>query len=231
MADAVLRLLLPGTLCDARVFGPMRAHWPDERRVQVADLHRMEDPEAWCHDVLAQLPEPFDVLGFSLGAILAMMLLDLAPERVRRGVLVSANPQAGTLAHAQRVQAQRQRWLQAGPRALAQDLLQQTTADAQRTPELTRTVQDMAEATPLAAFDAQGRLNASRPDGGMALARWRGPLLLVSGATDPWCGADKQALLLQSRPDALFHELPDTGHYLPLERPEALARLTDDFLN
>lgn len=231
MAETVLRLLLPGTLCDGRVFEPMRAHWPDGRLVQVADLHDLQDAQVWCHDLLAHLPAEFDVLGFSLGGILAMMLLNLAPERVRRAVLVASNPQAGTAAHAQRVQVQRQRWLQAGPRALAQDLLIQTTADAQRTPHLSQMVQDMAEATPLSAFDAQGRLNATRPDGGIALARWPGPLLLVSGADDPWCGADKQSLLVQSRPDALLYELPDTGHYLPLERPETLARLTDHFLN
>lgn len=231
MAESVLRLLLPGTLCDGRVFAPMISHWPKDRLVQVADLHRLEDPLVWWQELLGRLPAQLDVLGFSLGGILAMQLLAVAPERVRRLVLVASNPQAGTAAHAQRVQAQRQRWLQDGPRALAQDLLQQTTADVQRTPHLAQTLQDMAEATPLSAFDAQGRLNVSRPDGGIALARWPGPLLLISGATDPWCGADKQAMLLQSRPDALWHELPDTGHYLPLERPEVLARLTDDFLN
>lgn len=231
MAESVLRLLLPGTLCDGRVFDPMMSHWPHGRVVQVADLHRLEDPQTWWPKLLGSLPAQFDVLGFSLGGILAMQLLAMAPERVRRLALVASNPQAATAAHAQRVQAQRQRLLQDGPRALAQDLLLQTTPDAQRSPQLIQTVQDMADATPLSAFDAQGRINVTRPDGGIALSRWPGPLLLVSGAADPWCGADKQALLLQSRPDALWHELPDTGHYLPLERPEVLARLTDDFLN
>ena len=146
-------------------------------------------------------------------------------------VLVASNPQAATPVHAQRVQAQSQRWQQEGPRALALDMVQQSTAQARQSPQLVQTVQDMAEATPWAAFQAQGQLNASRPDGGPALARWSGPLLLLSGALDPWCGADKQALLLHSRPDALWHELPDTGHYLPLECPAELARLSDDFLN
>lgn len=231
MAEPVLRLLLPGTLCDGRVFAPMCAHWSPDARVQVADLHRLDKPQHWLQDLLAQLPAQVDVLGFSLGGILAMGLLAMAPARVRRLVLVASNPQAATAVHAQRVQAQGQRWQQQGPRALALDMVQQTTAQARQSPELVQTVQDMAEATPWAAFQAQGQLNASRPDGGLALARWSGPLLLLSGALDPWCGADKQALLRQSRPDALWHELPDAGHYLPLECPAELARLTEDFLN
>ena len=91
MAESVLRLLLPGTLCDGRVFAPMISHWPKDRLVQVADLHRLEDPLVWWQELLGRLPAQLDVLGFSLGGILAMQLLAVAPERVRRLVLVASN--------------------------------------------------------------------------------------------------------------------------------------------
>lgn len=231
VAEPVLRWLVPGTLCDRRVFEPMCAHWPADRQVHVADLHHLDEPHVWCKEQLQSMPAQVDLLGFSLGGILAMQLLAMAPERVRRLVLVASNPQPGTPAHAQRVREQMALWQQKGPHALAKDMLDQATAPARQTPELLRTVQAMAEATPFGAFEAQGRLNASRPDGGPVLARWRGPLLLISGASDPWCGADKQALCKQSRPDALWRELPEAGHYLPLENPAWLASTTDEFLN
>lgn len=231
VAEHVFRLLLPGTLCDGRVFKTMCAHWPRDTKMQVADVHGFGDPVVWWKHQLSVLPAQFDVVGFSLGGILAMQLLTLDPARVRRLVLVASNPQPATAAHAERVQAQRLVWQQKGPRALALDLLQQTTAQARQTPELIKVLQDMAEDTPSEAFDAQGQLNASRPDGTVALNRWRGPLLLISGAADPWCGADKQVLIQHVRPDALWHELAEAGHYLPLECPNELARLTEDFLS
>ena len=231
MAESVLRLLLPGTLCDGRVFAPMCDRWPAGKPVRMADLHGLGPAVDWWMGQLPGLPKQFDVLGFSLGGILAMTLLSLAPARVRRLVLVASNPQAGTPAHAQRALQQRQMWLEQGPRALALDLMRQTTAPARQSTQMQHALQAMAETTPLAAFDAQARLNATRPDGGTALAAWPGPLMLISGAADPWCGADKQALLLKSRPDAIWHELPEAGHYLPLERPADLARLTEEFLN
>ncbi len=231
MADTPVCLLLPGTLCDARLFAPLQAAWaalghaPVQR---VADLHQLPmGLEAWWDAQLSGLTAPVDVLGFSLGGVLALQLLARAPQRVRRLVLVASNPMPGTPMHRERVQAQQAQWHAQGPQAVADAMLDQASPGA--TPEVRALVRAMAADTPVAAFDAQGELNATRPDGAPALARWRGPLLLVSGQRDPWCGDDKQALLRQARPDALWHALPDAGHYLPLERAQALAQVSAEF--
>jgi pimeloyl-ACP methyl ester carboxylesterase len=66
------------------------------RQHKVASLHGLlVDTRAWWNMQLASLPEQFDVLGFSLGAVLALQLLDIAPSRVRRLVLVGGNSAAG----------------------------------------------------------------------------------------------------------------------------------------
>ena len=38
-SDEVLRLLIPGSLCDARLFAPLCSHWPKARQVQCASCH------------------------------------------------------------------------------------------------------------------------------------------------------------------------------------------------
>lgn len=238
MAEPALRLLLPGTLCDGRLFAPLRAAWAESGGpagkgigCEVADLHALgHDPRAWWARLLERLPASFDVIGFSLGGVLALMLLDIAPHRVRRLVLVASNSQPGGARHQQQVDEQREAWRTLGPRALADRMVRQATPQQRLGESLRTCVQDMAEATPEAAFHAQGQLNAQRPDGLPALARWTGPLLLASGAADPWCGADKQERIRSARPDAAWHELPGAGHYLPLECPGELAHLTDSFL-
>lgn len=235
MAEAVTRLLLPGTLCDARIFGPMQHAWAEGGAAampcRVADLHGLGmDARQWCLAELERLPDSFDVMGFSLGGVLSLMLLSLAPQRVRRLVLVASNPQGATPAHRQRVDEQRSDWQTLGPAAMAAGWVRQVTPEPS-VDVIAPLVIDMAQASPWSAFVAQGELNASRADGCAILAAWRGPLMLISGAEDPWCGADKQRLALQARPDALWHELSGCGHYLPLERPAELARLSAAFLN
>ncbi len=229
MPEPTLRVLVPGSLCDARLFDGLRAHWPSDTPVAVADLHTLQDPERWWPAQLTDLPAQVDVVGFSLGAVLALRLLVLAPQRVRRLALVGCNPAAGSALHRERVAAQRETWLREGPRAVAQAMTREASPSAAADAPWRETVQQMAFDTPLHAFEAQGELNASRPDGRAALSAWWGPLLLASGEHDPWCGDDKQALLREVRPDAQWLRLPGAGHYLPLERPRELADALDRF--
>ena len=232
MADPTACLLLPGTLCDERLFQPMQQAWADlgfTPTARPADMHGLHSGrKTWWATQLKGMPATFDVLGFSLGGVLAFELLAHAPERVRRVVLMASNPMPGSPAHAERVAQQRSVWRDHGAAAVAAQMLAQASPAASA--DVLQTVQNMAQATPEPAFVAQGELNAHRPDGLVALARWQGPLLLISGMDDPWCGADKQALIRQARPDAQWHPLLDCGHYLPLEQPLALAQLTREFL-
>lgn len=226
--------MLPGTLCDARLFAPMLEIWSSmkvNRQHKVASLHGLlVDTRAWWNMQLASLPEQFDVLGFSLGAVLALQLLDIAPSRVRRLVLVGGNSAAGNATHRERVDSQRALWQSEGPASVAAQMLAQASANAAADDRLRQPVLAMACDTPTSSYMVQGEINATRPDGLPLLARWRGPLLLVSGADDLWCGAGKQMLMRSVLPDAKWSELPNCGHYVPLEQPRTLAELTDSFL-
>ena len=224
-------LLLPGTLCDARLFAPLLAVWKslgNGTPHSVADLHQLTaNPLPWWRTQLSGLPPQFDVLGFSLGGILALQLLGIAPARVRRLTLVASNPCAATAMHRERVNDQLALWHKEGPAAVASQMLDQASPNANH--EVRQLVQDMACNTPLSAFLAQGEINATRLDGRPRLQSWPGPVLLISGAEDPWCGADKQLMARSARSDALWQELPHCGHYLPLENPQQLGRLTHNF--
>ncbi len=229
-----LRLLLPGTLCDRRLFAPMVAHWSADgigaEDVVMPDLDDLDEAETWWRRRLPQLPEQFDLVGFSLGGVLSLALLRLAPQRVRRLCLMAASALGGGPAHRDRVESQMAQWRAQGPAAVVRDMAARAVPSAGLTAELTRTLEMMAEATPEPAFLAQSRLNAARPDGREALVRWGGPLLLLCGELDPWCGPATQALALEHRLDASFISLPGAGHYLPLERPAESAAALDRFL-
>ena len=222
-----LKLLLPGTLCDSRLFAPMLEQWPaggmPVAGARALDLFALDEAQAWWERQLPGLPEQMDLVGFSLGGVLALALLRLAPQRVRRLALVAASALGGTPAHESRVAAQIAQWRAQGPAAVARQMAEQAVPAEGRTPALTQCLEAMAEATPEAAYLAQARLNATRPDGLETLARWGGPLLLLCGEQDPWCGPATQNQTLSYRPDAGCIRLAGAGHYLPLERPAAVA--------
>jgi pimeloyl-ACP methyl ester carboxylesterase len=230
---APLRLLLPGTLCDPRLFAPMLEQWPAGDLAgegsRVLDLFGLDEAEVWWQRQLPGLPEQLDLVGFSLGGVLALALLRLAPQRVRRLALVAASALGGTPVHEARVAAQITQWRAQGPAAVARQMAEQAVPIEGLTPALTQGLEAMAEATPEAAFLAQAHLNATRPDGLETLARWGGPLLLLCGELDPWCGPATQAQTLAHRPDARYICLSGSGHYLPLEQPAAVAAALDLF--
>lgn len=231
MPEAALRVLVPGTLCDAQLFEGLCAHWPAGVATQVLSVHALQPLVTWWPTQMQDWPAQVDLLGFSLGAILALGLLALAPERVRRLVLVAGNPTTCSAEQAQRVASQHALWQRSGPRAVAREMATQASPSGALSAAALTTLEAMATRTTWAGFQAQGRLNLERADGARALAAWRGPVLLASGAQDPWCGDDKQGLMRQARPDARWLRLEGAGHYLPLERPRELAEATQDFFS
>jgi pimeloyl-ACP methyl ester carboxylesterase len=50
------------------------------------------------------------------------------------------------------------------------------------------------------------------------------PLTFVWGLQDPGCGVQMAAQITRSLPVAPFHELPDVGHWAPLEAPDRVAK-------
>ena len=231
VANAPTRLLLPGSLCDERIFRPLIDAWERQSvypAVRITDMHATSlGSDAWWTEQLEGCTDQIDLLGFSLGGVLAVNLMRRAPERIRRVALVAFNPMAGNETHVERTRAQQQIWLEQGPAAVADAVIEQASPNAGGS--IRQTIRSMAIDTPTAAFIAQGNLNASRADALPILAKWDAPLLQISAAEDPWCGADKQIMIQQARPNTEWLSVPATGHFIPLECPSVLADTTGTF--
>src|SRR6056297_835094 len=86
-------LLLPGMMCDARLFAPQIAAFSGRRAVHVAPM--LGDTIAnIAGSVIAHAPPRFALAGLSMGGILAMEVLRQAPDRVERLALLDTNPRA-----------------------------------------------------------------------------------------------------------------------------------------
>ncbi|MGQ0712077.1 MAG: alpha/beta fold hydrolase [Rhodoferax sp.] len=192
-------------------------------------------------EVLAQAlaqrlpPHPVDVLGWSLGALVALQLAASAPQRVRRLVLLGAT--ARFVAAPDWPHGVAPALLDGFRTELAQDaavlrarfalLCAQGQAPAQaRT--VVRRLRALSSAPQPVLDDGLAVLASSdlRP----ILPRVQAPVLLLHGAHDALMPLAAAQSLAQALPDAHLQVLPDAGHALPLAAAQACAAAARAFL-
>ena len=216
-------LLLPGTLCDARIFRHQCRVLRDVADLRALDYARLDRSGAWLDRLLGELPEQFSVAGFSLGGLWALELLRRAPQRVQRLALIASNARPAS-GHARRRSASQWRvWQRQGPAAVARGAKPAYFHHPSQRQRHGPLVRAMADGTPRQVARAEFAWAASRPDSLPALHDFGGPLLLVSGEHDRLCPAAWQREMLQAQPAARWLELPRVGHFVPLEAPGRLS--------
>jgi pimeloyl-ACP methyl ester carboxylesterase len=223
-------VLMPGTLCDARLFARQRRALRGIAHVEVLDYRGVRDIPAWLRARLRRLPERFSVAGFSLGGLCALALLRAAPERVERLALLASNAEGASVRTRRRNALLRRLWHRGGAEAVlrrVEPAYFHHEAPRRRHAGLVR---DMARRTAHPAALAQFRWAATRPQALDVLRDSAAPLLVVSGAHDLLCPRGLQHRLLDARPDARWAELPRCGHFLPFEAPARLSQLLAGWL-
>ena len=177
------------------------------------------------------LAAPADVVGYSMGGRLALHLAVTRPDVVRRLVLVSASP--GLRADAERaarrtLDAQRadeiaadlpgflRRWHRMPLFAMLPDALR-------RQLEAEKAVNDPAEL----GRSLLGMGTGAQPSHWNALARISAPTLAVAGGLDAKFVRLAREMA-RAGPAVELAVVPDAGHAVPAEAPDALTRLLID---
>ncbi|MCX9147808.1 alpha/beta fold hydrolase [Erythrobacter sp. WG] len=227
MNAAPLPLLIPGNMCDARL-------WTETVRQTLeaatghaavdADTTRDDSIAAMAARALAARDGPFLAVGFSMGAIVAVEMAVLAPERVAGLALIGYNATADLPERAAHRPAQ-QAEVRAGglERVLVEELKPNYLAAANRgNLPLLDLLRDMGMALGPEVFIRQSEALRRRADRVAALARLACPVLLMAGAEDALCPPDWHRRWQALIPGAQLH-IESAGHMLPLEAPRALA--------
>lgn len=215
-------VLLPGTLCDHRIFQPL-LHALNARDVSIVLTIGAESLEQAAEQVLRQSPERFALLGFSLGGMVAMETALRAPDRVRGLVLLSTTPlavpperhrsrhEAATLAAAMTMQRFVREHLWPDYGGAANDTL------------VLPLLQDMAEQLGPAAFAQQTRQALGRSDFRSRLSAVRCPTLIMSGDEDTLCPPEAQQHLSDAIVPSTLVLLSAGGHFAVYERADEIA--------
>ena len=222
-------VLLPGLLCDRRLFGPQLPALSAGREVAVADLTRDDTIEGMARRVLDEAPAAaagrFALAGLSMGGYVALEIMRQAPERVSRLALLDTQARA----EAPEVTARRRGLLELAqkgefkgvtPRLLPQLVHPDRLADE----PLVGLIQAMAEAVGRDAFFRQQQAIMGRADSRPDLAAIRVPTLVLCGREDALTPLDRHLEMAAAIPDATLVAVPNCGHLAPLERPDAVTR-------
>ena len=214
-------LLLPGMMCDARLFQAQIAAFSSERPVMVMPMTGHDTIEGLAQDVLDHSPPRFALAGLSMGGILAMEIIRRAPERVTRLALLDTNPKA----ELPEVQARRQPQIARAKQGRLRDVMVEEMkpnylVDGPHRAAILDLCLQMAQDLGPDVFISQSKALASRPDQQDALRSVDVPTLVLCGRADTLCPIGRHELMRDLIPDASLVIIENAGHLPVLEQPE-----------
>jgi pimeloyl-ACP methyl ester carboxylesterase len=217
-------LMLPGTLCDDRIFSVQRRHLRGHAHLVCATYQGLKNPSAWLQALLHRMPDQFYVAGFSLGGLLALELLRIAGNRVQGLALIASNAQAASEKSKRKSAWLRRMWLDRGPSEVARHVKPAYFHHEAKRRKHERLVFDMALQTPRRSAFEEFAWAAQRPSGLQTLSEYKGKLLAVSGSQDRLCPPAWQRAMQAAQPRMQWIEFARCGHFVPLEAPAKLSR-------
>ncbi|KXF82995.1 alpha/beta fold hydrolase [Enterovibrio coralii] len=224
-------VLLPGMMCDERLFAHQIKSLQDERDVLVMDISGHDTMDALASDILSKAPEQFALAGLSMGGIVAMEVLRQAPERITRLALMDTNPRAELEEVKEGRKLHLERTANGEMLGVMKELMipKYVHRDIPR-PDIEQLCMEMAIDLGDTCFVNQSLALRDRPDQQETLRTVSVPTLILMGEDDQLCPRDRHDTMKSLIPHADFMVIPLAGHLPTLERPEATTRALDAWL-
>lgn len=221
-------ILLPGMMCDARLFGPQIAAFSGRIPLITAPLGAHATISALAKNILSFAPAQFALAGLSMGGIVAMEVLRLAPERVRGLALMDTNPFAELdgVKEGRKVQIAA---AEAGhlERVMREEMKPNYLVESPSRGSILDLCMTMALDLGPDVFVNQSRALRDRIDQTETLRAFALPALILCGQEDTLCPVSRHQLMHDIMPNSTFKIIENAGHLPTLEQPqETTAALT-----
>ncbi len=224
-------VLLPGFMCDMRVFAHQITVFSLDRSVHLTPVTSGGSIAAMARMALDGAPKRFALAGQGLGAMVAMDMLRQAPERVTRLALIGTSPLAETPQEAAvrdpRIAAARAGRLD---EMICEDVPPGSLAPGPRRVEIATEMVDMARMLGPEVYGAQSRALQRRPDQQKTLRTTRIPTLVMCGAHDTIYPPRRHEFMAELIPNADLSVLENAGHLPLLETPADVTAALHDWL-
>lgn len=224
-------VLLPGMMCDARVYQHQLQHLSRNRAVTVAPITTGERVEEIASGLLDQLPHRFALAGLSMGGIVAMEIIRRAPERVARLCLMDTE----ALADTPQIAAAREPMIVGARAGRLDEVMQEAMRPEFLAPgpgrmEVLDCVYAMARDLGGELFVRQSRALQRRPDQQGTLRKIKVPTMILCGAHDGLTPVKRHTFMAELIPNAELRIIEDAGHLPTLETPETVTEALQHWL-
>ncbi|MFK0298148.1 alpha/beta fold hydrolase [Brevundimonas sp. NPDC090276] len=221
-------LLIPGFMADATLWDALTDDLAPFGPLVTTDLSRGENIETMAAAILADAPDRFVAVGFSMGGYVARELARISPERVTALILIATSARGDT----DELIRQRRSALKAAPKsfkglsrpAIASSLHPDLAIDE----AMIARVRDMGLRLGGEVFHRQSAM--ARAGDLDRLGDITQPTLIVAADADRLRGADEAEELHRGIAGSTLVHVAHSGHMIPLEQPQALAKAMTDWL-
>lgn len=224
-------ILVPGSLCDERVWANQQRDLAPMARITVPHLHGIDSLGAMADTILAKAPDRFALCGFSMGGRVALEVLRRAPQRITRLALLDASVHPVAKGEAERRQPQIDMAREQGMAALARWWNPRIThpachADA----AYMALLESMACTFTPDEYAMEVHALLTRPDPQELLGRITVPTLILSGTEDPLSTPDRNRAMAAAIPGARLQLVDGAAHFPMLEQPGIVTQALRDWL-
>ena len=224
-------VLVPGSLCDERVWQNQARDLAGLAAITIAHLHGHDSIAGMARAALADAPERFALAGFAMGGRVALEMMRLAPERITRLALIDSSVHALAPGEAVRRQPQIDMAHREGMGAFARWWNPQIVHPSRREDaDYMGLLESMAESFSPAEYEQEVHALLTRPDAREVLGRINVPTLVLYGAEDMLSGPERNRQIADAIAGAKLVEIADAGHFPLLEKPGEVTAAMREWL-
>ena len=223
--------MVPGMMCDERIFSPQIEALSQNLEVTIADISNFSSVRELASDVLKKAPKKFSLLGHSMGGIVAMEIYSQEPNRIEKLILMDTNPKA----ELDEVKLKREpqiREVNNGKliEVMRDEMKPNYLAESENKTSVLSVCMDMALNLGPDVFINQSRALQSRLDQQNTIQSIKIPVLILCGSQDKLCPVERHEMMHNMITDSDLKIINNAGHMPTLEQPRETTEVIKEWL-
>ena len=224
-------VMIPGMMCDERIFAPQIEELVSTRSVHVADISKHDNIADLAADVLSYAPPKFCLVGHSMGGIVAMEICAQDPKRIEKLVLIDTNP----LAELEEVKLKREPQISdalSGKliNVIRDEMKPNYLASSENQDIILNICMEMALSLGPKVFINQSRALQTRADQQSNIQSINIPVLIMCGSEDKLCTVERHEMMHNMISNSELKIINNAGHMPTLEQPSETTEVLKEWL-
>ena len=224
-------VMIPGMMCDERIFSPQIDSLGDAIELTIADISRFSSVVDLASDVLKKAPRKFSLLGHSMGGIIAMEMYSQEPNRIEKLILMDTNPNS----ELEEVKSKREPQIKDVSEGrllnvMRDEMKPNYLAQSRNQSSVLNVCMDMALSLGPDVFINQSRALQTRADQQSNIQSINIPVLIICGSEDKLCTVERHEMMHNMISNSELRIINNAGHMPTLEQPSETTEILKEWL-